>query len=86
VTSCFFLGPAPFLFEFVVEESNTPSSFLTDLGEDLEDFFLLAAAGQGFSCNCERSECYTCDATRMKSVKAVSCIQGLELTGPLRER
>jgi len=40
--------PAPLLFQLFVQKADAPAGFLTDLLEDLEDFFLLSADGQAF--------------------------------------
>lgn len=48
--------PAPFFFEFFVEEADAPSGFLADFIEDGEDFFLFAAGDKAFASDGEGAE------------------------------
>ena len=55
--------PAPTLLQFCIDEADTPSCFLSDLVEDLQDFLLLSPVGQTFSRNGQRSQSYAGNAT-----------------------
>jgi hypothetical protein len=55
--------PAPLLFEFFVDEPDSPACFLVDFLEDLQTFFLLLPVCENFACVCKGSNGYGGDTT-----------------------
>jgi hypothetical protein len=55
--------PAPLLFEFFVDEPDSPACFLVDFLEDLQTFFLLLPVCENFACVCKGSNSYGGDTT-----------------------
>lgn len=55
--------PSPFLLQFLVDKVHVPASLLSNLGENLEDFFLLASVGEALGGNGKGPQGNTRDAT-----------------------
>lgn len=63
---CLLLVPAPFLFQFLIDEAHAPSCRLTYLIKNSKNFFLLTSTGQTVSRDGKGSKCNTCDTTELE--------------------
>jgi len=55
--------PAPFGLQLCVHEADPPARLLTDLVEDLQDFFLFSSIRKTLARNSKGAQCYTCNTT-----------------------